>query len=127
MRAQAAETELAQVRTTVSCSEAMIKELKLEIAKLRRDKYGISSERSAWLLDQLEPQFEKLEAAATEDALDAEQAKGETTTTVKSFTRRNPARKPFPAHLPRDRVMVLAPTHCDCCGSSRIVKMSPIR
>lgn len=52
----------------------MIKELKLEIAKLRRDKYGKSSERSARLLDQLELQLEELEAAATEDALAAEQA-----------------------------------------------------
>ena len=53
-RAVTAETELAQVRATVSCSEAMIKELNLEIAKLRRDKYGVSTERSARLLDQLE-------------------------------------------------------------------------
>ena len=73
-RAQAAETELAQVRATVSCSEAMIKELKLEIAKLRRDKYGISSERSARLVDQLELQLEELEATATEDALAAERS-----------------------------------------------------
>ena len=36
-RAQAAETELAQARALVSCSDAMIQELKLEIAKLRRD------------------------------------------------------------------------------------------
>ncbi len=66
--------ELAQARALVSCTEAMIQELKLEIAKLRRDKYGISSERRARLIDQLELQLEELEAAATEDALAAEQA-----------------------------------------------------
>ena len=48
-RAEVAESELAQTRAVVSCSEAMIQELKLEIAKLRRDKYGISSERRARL------------------------------------------------------------------------------
>ena len=32
-------------------------------------------------------------------------------------------RKPFPEHLPRERVVVEAPTTCNCCGSSRIVKM----
>jgi len=122
-RASTAETELAQVRATVSCSEAMIKELKLEIAKLRRDKYGKSSERSARLLDQLELQLEELEAAATEDALAAEQAAPDAQTTVTSFTRRKPSRKPFPEHLPRERVVVQAPTQCDCCGSDRIVKM----
>ena len=46
-RADVAESELAQTRAVVSCSEAMIQELKLEISKLRRDKYGISSERRA--------------------------------------------------------------------------------
>ena len=122
-RADAAESKLVQVRATVSCSEAMIKELKLEIAKLRRDKYGMSSERSKRLLDQLELQLEEMEATATEDALAAEQAQGADTTKVKSFTRRKPARKPFPDHLPRERVVVEAPTQCSCCGSERIVKM----
>ena len=121
-RAEAANRELLQTRATVSCSEAMIKELKLEIAKLRRDKYGVSSERSARLLDQLELQLEELEATATEDALAAQQAQGDEAT-VKSFTRRKPTRKPFPEHLPRERVVVEAPTQCTCCGSDRIVKM----
>lgn len=121
-RADAATVALLHIRATVSCSEAMIKELKLEIAKLRRDKYGKSSERSARLLDQLELQLEELEAAATEDALAAEQAQ-DSETKVKSFTRRKPTRKPFPDHLPRERVVVEAPTQCTCCGSDRIVKM----
>jgi len=86
-RADVAESELAQTRAVVSCSEAMIQELKLEIAKLRRDKYGISSERRARLIDQLELQLEELEAAATEDALAVEQATGKAST-VRAFTRR---------------------------------------
>ena len=122
-RAEAANSALLQIRATVSCAEAMIKELKLEIAKLRRDKYGKSSERSARLLDQLELQLEELEAAATEDALAVEQVAPDAQTTVTSFTRRKPSRKPFPEHLPRERVVVPAPTQCDCCGSDRIVKM----
>jgi len=99
-----------------------IKELRLEIAKLRREHYGQSSERRARLIDQLELQFEELEAATTEDALAAERA-GAKTTTVRSFTRRRPVRKPFPEHLPRERVVIEAPTTCTCCGSDRIVKM----
>ena len=121
-RAEVAESELAQTRAVVSCSEAMIQELKLEIAKLRRDKYGISSERRARLIDQLELQLEELEAAATEDALAVEQATGKAST-VRAFTRRHPVRKPFPEHLPRERVVVEAPAACTCCGSDRIVKM----
>jgi transposase len=121
-RAEAAEAGLAEARAVVSCSEAMIKELRLEIAKLRREQYGRSSERGARLIDQLELQLEELEAAATEDALAAEQAAA-TTTTVRAFTRRRPVRKPFPEHLPRERVVIEAPCACSCCGSSRIVKM----
>ena len=123
-RAQAAERDLAQARALASCTEAMIQQLKLEIAKLRRDKYGISSERRARLIDQLELQLEELEAAATEDALAAEgTAQGDQTNTVRAFARRKPVRKPFPEHLPRERVVVEAPTACTCCGSDRIVKM----
>jgi transposase len=122
-RVRAVESELAQARALAACSAAMIQELKLEIAKLRRDKYGISSERRARLIDQLELQLEELEATATEDALAAEQAVAETDTTVHAFTRRKPVRKPFPGHLPRERVVIEAPTSCSCCGSDRIVKM----
>jgi transposase len=42
---------------------------------------------------------------------------------VAAFERRRPARKPFPEHLPRERVVVEAPTSCTCCGSAHIVKM----
>jgi transposase len=123
-RAQAAETELAQARALASCTDAMIQELKLEIAKLRRDKYGVSSERRARLIDQLELQLEELEVAAAEDALAAELAAGaDATSNVRAFTRRKPVRKPFPDHLPRERVVIEAPTSCTCCGSDRIVKM----
>ena len=119
-RAKAAESELAQARAVVSTSEAMIKHLKLEIAKLRRDHYGHSAERRARLIDQMELQLEELEAAATEDEIAAGKAK---TTAVIGFERRRPARKPFPDHLPRERVVIDAPKSCSCCGSDRIVKM----
>ncbi|MDA0989260.1 MAG: IS66 family transposase [Verrucomicrobia bacterium] len=122
-RAQAAERELVQARALASCSEAMIQELKLEIAKLRRDKYGISSERRERLIDQLELQLEEMEAAATEDALAAEHATPDEQSAVLPFMRRKPVRKPFPEHLPRERVVIAAPTSCACCGSGRIVKM----
>lgn len=123
VRAQAAERDLVQARAWASCTEAMIQELKLEIAKLRRDKYGISSERRARLIDQLELQLEELEATATEDALAAEQTAADTDTNVRAFARRKPVRKPFPEHLPRERVVIEAPASCACCGSDRIVKM----
>lgn len=55
-------------------SDALIARLKLEIEKLRRELYGMCSERKARLLDQLEMKLEDLEADATEDDLAAEAA-----------------------------------------------------
>ena len=68
-RAEAAESELAQTGAVVSTSEAMIKHLKLKIARLRREQYGHGLERRARLIDQMELQLEELEAAATEDEI----------------------------------------------------------
>ncbi len=118
-RAAAAEADLARARAVVSTSEAMIAGLKLEIALLKRDKYGRSAERSARLLDQLELQLEELVADAAEDRVQTERK----TTKVGAFERRKPVKKPFPEHLPRERVVVDAPSACACCGSDRIVKM----
>jgi transposase len=124
LRAELAATkaELTRSNAIVSASEAMIAALKLEIAYLKRDKYGRSAERTAKLIDQLELQLEELEASAAEDALRAE-LKARKTTKVSSFERRKPVKKPFPEHLPRERVVVDAPNRCTCCGSDRIVKM----
>jgi hypothetical protein len=121
-RAATAEAKLAKASAVVSASEAMIKALKLEIALLKRDKYGRSPERTARLLDQLELQLEELVADAAEDASADSQA-AEKTTKVAGFERRKPVKKPFPEHLPRERMVVEAPTCCSCCGSERIVKM----
>ncbi|SDJ55201.1 IS66 family transposase [Salipiger marinus] len=118
-RAVAAEADLARVRAVVSTSEAMIAGLKLEIALLKRDKYGRSAERSAKLFDQLELQLGELIADAAEDRVQAERK----TTKVGAFERRKPVKKAFPDHLPRERVVIEAPSTCSCCGSERIVKM----
>ena len=115
-----AEADAAAAKAKVSSAEALIAHMKLQIAKLRREFYGTRSERTARLIDQMELQLEELETSASEDDLAAEQASEPAgTTQVSSFTRKRPARKPFPEHLPRERVIVPGPTACACCGSSR--------
>ena len=114
--------ESATLRAKVADDQALIAHLKLWIEKLNRERFGQRSERSARLLDQLELQLEELEATATEDDLAAEKAVARTTT-VAAFTRKRPARKPFPEHLPRERVIVAGPTACACCGGTRLSKL----
>ena len=114
--------ELAVARAKLADDAATIARQRLEIAKLRREIYGPRSERATRLLDQMEFELSELEAAATEDELGAERAAAQTTT-VAPFTRKRPFRQPFPAHLPRERVVVPAPTTCACCGGSRLRKL----
>ena len=45
------------------------------------------------------------------------------TTTVAGFTRKRPERNTFPEHLPRERVVIEAPTTCACCGGQRLRKL----
>ena len=119
----AAQAVAAAVQAKLSEDQALIAHLKLQIEKLRRAIYGQRSERSVRLLDQMELQLEELEAAATEDELLAEMAAAKTTG-VAAFTRKRPARKPFPEHLPRERVIVPGPTSCACCGGAKIGRAS---
>src|ERR1700731_2602919 len=117
-----ARAEAAAARAQQSDDQALIAHLKLRIEKLNRDRYGPRSERAARLLDQLELTLEELETAATEDELAAEMAAARTTK-VASFTRKRPSRKPFPDHLPRERVIVPGPVTCSCCGGSRLSRL----
>ena len=121
----AARAETAIAIAEQSSNRALIAHLKLQIEKLNRDRFGPRSERTARLLDQMELQLEELEATATEDELAAEAAAAAAakTTTVEGFTRARPARRPFPEHLPRERVVVPGPVACACCGGTRLSKL----
>jgi transposase len=115
------EADLSHAHATASSVDALITLLKLEIEKLRRTPYGPRSERKERLVDQLEMQLEEAEADAAEDELAAKRSVP--STMVKSFERRRPARKPFPEHLPRERVVIPAPESCPCCGSTKLSKL----
>ena len=98
-----------------SGAEAVIAHLKLLIAKMRHERFGASSERGRKLLDQLELQLEEIEVAAAEG-----EAANEVSTPPAAIrpasARRKPVRAPFPAHLPRERVVVPGPSTCPCCN-----------
>ena len=121
-RADDAEARLAKARARESAIEALIAHLKLQIARLRREQYGASAERSRHLLDQLELQLEDLEADACENDCAAEAAPAKTSE-VAAFDRKRPSRKPFPEHLPRERVVIPAPCLCPSCGGARLSKL----
>ena len=116
----------AEARATAAEADAreralLIEKLRHTIAKLRHERFGQSAERRS-LLDQLELQLFELEEdtaqaeQAASDAAQAAQTDKPPPQTVRSFTRRKPARRPLPEHLPRERVVYAMPSACPCCG-----------
>ena len=112
----AAEAEAKEARADRQSLTIEIERLKLVIARLRRERFGPSAERSA-RLEQLELSLEDLEetAAATEAVKAADVGE---MSEVRGFARRKPARRPLPEHLPRRRVVYPAPAACPRCGGS---------
>jgi transposase len=113
-----AEAKARNAEAEVRARELLIEQMKFTIAKLRHERFGQSSERSA-VLEQLELSLADME----EDAAQAEaaaQMAAKTAATAKiavaAFERRKPARRPLPEHLPRERVVYPSPSMCPCCG-----------
>ena len=119
--AQAIVAEVARIKAINADLEARNALLELQNEKMRRVLYGQRSERTRHLLDQMELVFEECEASASED--EALGILAATKTNVAPFERKRPARKPLPEHLPRERVVVAAPSTCPCCGSDRLSKL----
>lgn len=113
--------QAANAQAMLSDSEALIASLELAIEKLKRELRGLRSERTA-LIDQMELQLEELVMAATEDEV-AAQAAAAKTSSVRSFTRKRPVRKPWPEDIERERVVIDPPVTCACCGGSRLSKL----
>ncbi len=112
-RASAAEARSADL-------DGQIAHLKLTIAKMKRDEFGISSEKGARLLDQLEMQLGELVATASEGKV---AAVIERPMAVSEETPQKPARRPLDEKLPRERVVHAAPCTCRHCGSAKIRKL----
>jgi transposase len=107
-----AEARAMAAETNARDQALLIEKLEQQIARLRHERFGQSSERRA-LLDQLELQLFELK----EDEAEAEAAtQTDQVQSVEAFTRRKPARRPLPEHLPRERVVYPMPTACPCCG-----------
>jgi transposase len=112
-----------QAEAMVSAASLEIQRLRLLLAKARREAFGQTSERSRRLLDQLELQLAELEEAVAEDEATAEVEAARTGPVDTEHVRQKPARRPLPAHLPRERVVLPGPSACPCCGGTRLSKV----
>ena len=108
--------ELTAARAAIQLNALQIEKYKVELARLRRLKFGQSSERLNRQADQLELTLEDLEA----EQAHATCAVAGQTGDEQAAPHNRPRRKPLPDHLPRDEVVHAAPAAAGCpsCGGS---------
>lgn len=114
-----AKVELASLSASLVARQVEIEHLKMVLAKLRRQRYGQSSEKLDAEIHQLELWVDDAEIAlATDAAKAASEAQAQSQQQPASKPPRKPAvRKPFPDHLPRE-IVVLEPTITCRCGDA---------
>jgi transposase len=92
--------------------DSEIEQLKLLIAKLRRMQFGRKSEKLDWQIEQLELKLDELEMSRAEKETFSPTAK-----TTEASVRAKAARRPLPAHLPREERKIWPKQEaCPDCG-----------
>lgn len=103
--------EIVSQREQLASRDAEIEHLKLLIAKLRRMKFGRSSEKREAQIEQLELRLEELEIRRRKETTAAERSVPVNTTAAR------PVRRPLPDHLPREvRKCLPKQEACPDCG-----------
>jgi transposase len=122
LRAQLAaqQAELATARAELTGACLLIEQYKAQLHKLRRMKFGRSSEALDAQIHQLELRLEDLEEGearriAANDA--------GTALRVPKPERRQPVRRPLPDHLPREEIIHSPDEVCPACGGTRFSKL----
>lgn len=89
-----------------------IEQLKLLIEKLRRMQFGRKSEKLDWQIEQLELKLDELEASRAGKETPPSPGK-----TIDASVHAKPARRPLPAHLPREEWKIWPKQEaCPDCG-----------
>lgn len=113
------DAELAAAKNGLMIYALQIEKLKVQIARLKRQAYGASSERIEREIVQLELQLEELEAAqAQASAVTPPAADGEPQQTE---AREKKPRRKLPAELPRTEIVHTPSPPCDCNSEQRKV------
>ena len=94
-------------------ASTLIEKLRGELARLKRARFGTSSEKLGSRLEQLELAIEALEVD------EAERLAGTPVVAeAREAARLKPARRDLPGHLPRESVVHAGPCACPACGGS---------
>src|SRR3954467_12445668 len=111
--------ELAANAAEIHAKTLHIEKLKMQLATLRRARFGRSSEKLDGEIEQLELLIGELEAdAAAQDARADDAAKAAPGSPAMPRQRRHPLRQPLPEHLPRETVTHEPACSCPGCGGT---------
>jgi len=108
--------ELAANAAEIHAKTLHIEKLKVQLAVLRRARFGRSSEKLDHEIEQLELLIGELEEDVA--AQDARAGTTDPNTAAKPRQRRHPVRKPLPDHLPRETVIHEPACTCPGCGGT---------
>jgi len=98
------------LKALVRAQRLELERLKIQLARLRRTQFGRSSEQLAAEIRQLELALDALSGEASVTPVSA------TVTPLSSRVPRKPARRPLPAHLPRETLVHATACRCPACG-----------
>ena len=100
-----------------------IEKLKIELALLRRARFGRSSEKLDRKIEQLELQIDDLETVEAARVARREAEADRRGVAAPRRERVQPVRKPLPEHLPRERIEHKAACVCPECGGKNLTKI----
>jgi len=113
------EAELAAARAELTGAHLLIAQYKAELHKLRRMRFGRSSEALDAQIEQLELKLEDLEESEAARTAPARAPK----TDKPDQERRQPKRRALPDHLPREDVIHAPVEVCPDCGGTHFSKL----
>ena len=110
--------EIAANAAEIHAKTLHIEKLKMQLAVLRRARFGRSSEKLDRDIEQLELLIGELEEEAAEGGAQAQSPGGPEPGKPGARERRHPVRKPLPPQLPRETVTHEPPCACPSCGGT---------
>lgn len=112
-------------RSHAQAQQLEIERLKIQLSRLRRWKFGRSSEQMELQIAQIELTLEALQAVTPQPAPETQPAPAADGKARSQPKRRHPVRRALPAHLPRETILHVSPavrngcTCADCGGKLR--------
>ena len=111
--------EIAANAAEIHAKTLHIEKLKMQLAVLRRARFGRSSEKLDRDIEQLELLIGELEEEAAENGSRSDAADPTRQPQARTRERKQPVRRPLPAHLPRETVTHEPPCACPAQIASR--------